>query len=225
MRPAIERIFEIFVPESVSAHSNVTLISESLRARVDLDDNDRVIGTQNTQKPELYGWVGDIDWHVDNKGDVYFLVLSDSKGTLFAEGEAPISYSQGDVIRMNDFTRHKVEQTGLAVGLFIGAFECGDDDKAISALQNAVELLAANNPDDYGKAPRWEGSPLQDGECYVWHFDEELQFERTLLERATGTQGMIITCSHLGCDCPASEIDHHFPYMDDNNLCTTHQLG
>lgn len=225
MRPAIELISEIFVPESVSAHPNVTQICNSLRARVDLDDDDRVIGTQNTQKPELYGWIGNIDWHVDNKGDVYFLILSDSTGVLFAEGETPISYSQGDVIRMNDFTRHRVEQNGLAVGLFMGAFEYGDDTKAINALTEAVSALTEQYKSNYDNAPRWEGSPLQDDECYIWHFDEECNYERTLLERATDTQGMILTCSHDGCTKPASEIDHHFPYMSDQNRCTTHQRG
>jgi hypothetical protein len=224
MRPAIEKIAHIDIPDAALKHDNVKQVTDFLISRTELDDLDRVIGTQNTKKPELYGWVGDIDWHVDNQGDVYFVILSNNSGVLFAENESPIQYSQGDVIRMNDFTRHKVEQSGEAVGLFIGAFECGDDMLAIDALKTALDSLTERSIESYGRAPRWEGGPLHDYECYVWHFDEELDLERTLHANALGTQGMILMCSHGGCSKHASQIDHHFPYMDDNNLCATHAL-
>ncbi len=224
MRPAIEKIAHIDIPASVLKHANVTQVTDFLRASAELDDLDRVIGTQNTKKPELYGWVGDIDWHVDNQGDVYFVILSNNNGVLFAENEAPIHYNQGDVVRMNDFTRHKVEQNGEAVGLFVGAFKCGNDELAINALKKALGSLTECSIKSYDRAPRWEGGPLHDYECYVWHFDEELDLERTLHTNATDTQGMILTCSHDGCNKHASQIDHHFPYMEDNNRCTTHAL-
>lgn len=224
MRPAIEKIAHIDIPDAALKHDNVKQVTDCLVSRAELDDLDRVIGTQNTKKPELYGWVGDIDWHVDNQGDVYFVILSNNSGVLFAENETPIQYSQGDVIRMNDFTRHKVEQSGEAVGLFIGAFECGDDTLVIDTLKTALDSLTERSIESYGRAPRWEGGPLHDYECYVWHFDEELDLERTLHANASGTQGMILMCSHEGCSKHASQIDHHFPYSDDNNRCTNHAL-
>lgn len=224
MRPAIEKITHIDIPPAALKHANVTQVSDFLLASAELDDLDRVIGTQNTKKPELYGWVGDIDWHVDNQGDVYFVILSNNSGVLFAENETPINYRQGDVIRMNDFVRHKVEQNGEAVGLFVGAFECGNDELAINALKTALSNLTECGIKSYDSAPRWEGGPLHDYECYVWHFDEELDLERTLHANASDTQGMILVCSHEGCSKHASQIDHHFPYMDDNNLCANHAL-
>lgn len=49
MRPAIEKIAHIDIPDAALKHDNVKQVTDFLISRTELDDLDRVIGTQNTK--------------------------------------------------------------------------------------------------------------------------------------------------------------------------------
>lgn len=208
-------IGNIKIPISVLAHRFLNeLITELSSDGNQLKNStDRVFGTHNTQKPELYGFIGDIESHIDNKGFVYFMPLNDIEGTFYnAEGEN-IHYRQGDVIRMDDRIMHGVRQNGYVAAMFIGAFEQPKDDTALKLFNEAICQLS--NKDSYKKAPRWLNAPIANDECYKLVGDHG---ERDLI---TNTNEPIL-CSTQCCNDVAIKLDSKFPYFWDYNFCKKH---
>ena len=221
--PESRLVGNITIPKNTFNHRFIQQITKFLEENSGEENSrDRVIGTSNTHSTEIYGWSGHIDWHTDNQGIVYLLILNEVTGVFQSKGEPSISYKQGSVIRMNDYNEHKVDQKGIAVALFIGAFKEEQDKKSIALLKKGLSLL--NNPSttNYYTAPRWNGAPMLNDECFVLNNDNAM---RSLASDFEKNKEEIITCSEESCNSHANQLDQHFPYFWENNLCSKHANG
>ncbi len=229
--PGIALLAQWQIPDTIMQHRFIQQLLDcmALRTNEALVENP-VFGTGNHQHPELYGWVGNVERHVDNKGYCYFLILSDTQGMLGAQNCDSIPFSRGTLVRMNDYVPHWVtEHQGSAVGLFIGAFESPQDQLAIEAFKKSLVELVNQN---YYASPRYHDAPLQDDECYVMTenpreganacaVDEHCYIK--LKKDAIDDGDHIELCSHMGCQNTAIELDRLFPYYQDHNRCKQHQ--
>jgi len=209
------KVANINIPNNVYKHRfykelDKILSSYDMGAKTSMD---RVFGTHNTHKPELYGFVGHIEPHRDNKGIVYFMPLNDVKGIFYNSDGESIDYKQGDVIRMDDRVMHGVYQKGHVVAMFIGAFDFHQDHKVIELFNRAITQLSDGN--SYKTAPRWLSAPIARDECFEL---EDLEPVRNLLQHANEP----ILCSVDECNKVAVKLDNKFPYFWEYNLCHIH---
>jgi hypothetical protein len=135
-------ISEVTIPATALMHPNAQTLNTCLSTR-DMTSivHKPVLGTTNTQQPELYGWNYGVGLHTDNNGFIYLLILNDSEGELYGEDYQRISFKQGDIVRINDRQPHAVLQRGFTIALFVGAFETPCDDQAIALLQTGLKTL------------------------------------------------------------------------------------
>lgn len=226
----LERIDNINIPQSVLSHRFISKIRDELNSRTRSElISQPVFGTQNTQKPELYGWTGSVPSHVDNKGHCYFVVLdTPSNALLGAEYSETLSVSVGDIICMNDYTPHWVEQEGSSIAIFVGAYSERCDKRAVAMLKEAVLLLAKHV---YYGAPRHLSAPLAKDECFCLTENKPENSESVIedagvyikkISDAEKSNDFIERCSVNNCENPACVLDHHYPYMADKNLCLDH---
>ena len=213
------------IPASAANHKFSKHVEKRLgQLNPKADSRERVLGTTNTRQPELYGWLGNIPDHVDNQGFVYFMVINPASGVFYSKNSEAISYGKGDIIRMNDSVHHSVMSENVNVALFLGAFDKPCDDYALISFKEAVATLTAPLECSYETAPRYLAAdcPVDDDECYILHDDAS---KRTLIALAHQNGEFIIPCSFEGCTNYAAEIDHHFPYHWERNVCALHRFN
>lgn len=226
----LEVIGRIDIPESVLSHR---FVIEALACAHVLgqneDSKERVVGTENTKKVELYGWAPNVDCHVDQTGLVYLLALNEGKGTVNCWNENPptsddpvsVWMPAGTVVRLNDYMPHWTEDDQCRVCAFLGSFREPCDAAAIALLQESVQALARG---DYYGAPRVrEGfRALRPDECLVPN-DAFDAYEPMLLADAQKQGKWFEPCSE--CDQPAVRLDNHWPYCTEYNRCAEHLRG
>lgn len=218
----IHRLACLHVPESVLQHRFVQrVLTDTAR----LDAAEPVIGTRNTQQPELYGWKGSVPSHQDDHGYVYFLVLSGGAGVVFS-GSEQSQLCNGHVYCLDDRVPHGTRQDGVSVALFVGAFPQRCDHAALALLQLGLDALARGDYD----APRSAQSlrSLAEDECFYLHWPSgggDCTTEVTLLSRRQGEGLDFVPCGVSGCSLPAVQLDHYFPYCDDGCVCVHHAPG
>lgn len=226
----LAKIASLSISDAILNHRFVTELIESLSSREPSElVSSPVFGTQNTKSPELYGWTDSVPGHVDNKGYCYFILLHGPEGAkLGADHSETITFNQGDVICMNDFTTHWVEQTGTSVALFVGAFDHRCDDHALDLIKIGLKQLEER---EYYGAPHYHGRTLQKDECFAMcktppPFSspafEDISLYRKLLVDAQKDGDFIETCNHEGCDNHACKLDHLYPYDAEKNKCLEH---
>lgn len=225
----ISKIASLAISEGILAHRFVKELSESLDYRSDAElISSPVFGTANTKSPELYGWTGSVPSHVDNKGYCYFVLLSGPENILLgADHSETVQLKVGDVVCMNDFTPHWVEQTGSSIALFVGAFTHRCDENALNLIKIGLKQLEERS---YYGAPHYHGRSLQEDECFAMcktpppfstsSFDD-FSLYRKLLVDAKKDGDFIEMCGKSGCNNHASKLDHHYPYAAEQNLCAS----
>ncbi|MBB4517293.1 hypothetical protein GGD68_006096 [Paraburkholderia fungorum] len=186
------------------------------------DDLERVIGTDNTSRCELYGWAPHVAPHADGFGFVYLVCLNDGKSSISVRdtcGEIQEVFAPvGTVIRLDDRLEHWTSDTVARVAAFTGHFPEPCDEAAIEELEAGIAALAEGA---YIGAPRVRDGfrVLLDDECWsAATLDDEL--ETTLLRDATAAGRWIEICSH--CRKPAARPDPKWPYSMAMSRCMEH---
>lgn len=191
----------------------------------DSEDLERVIGTDNTGRCELYGWAPHVAPHADGFGFVYLVCLNDGKTSICARDTSGEVYEvfapAGAVIRLDDRLEHWTSDTVARVAAFAGHFPEPGDDAAIAQLKAGIAALSKGL---YAGAPRVRDGfrVLLDDECWsAATLDDEL--ETTLLQEAKTAGRWIETCSH--CGKPAVRPDPKWPYSMALSRCMEHLAG
>lgn len=211
---SVQIVGQIAVPQTVLEHR---FVKEALAVvnffQKDDERIERVIGTKNSKKCELYGWSTCVAPHTDNEGYVYLLPLNDIGSFLYTE-DSEVYLQQGTVVRLNDFSSHWTFDDAPVVCAFVGAFKEPNDDQAIAILKEGINALERG---DYYKAPRVrEGfQVIMDDECWASKNIDDVQL--MLLTDAQAQDLFIELCAC--CDKPATKLDSTWPYHFDNNRC------
>lgn len=214
----LQVVGSIPIPPSVIKHR---FVREAL-AVVNLFSEDderveRVVGTLNNKKCELYGWATSVIAHTDKTGFVYLLPLNDGNSVIYTKSHE-IHLKIGEVIRLNDFHRHWTVDEFPVVCAFIGSFDEPNDEKAMAILQAGITALANG---DYYDSPRVrEGfQAMLDDECFAI-VDSIEDPEQMLISDALVCGLWIETCGE--CSEPAIKLDSHYPWFTDQNKCRNH---
>lgn len=223
--PIVEAVGSIAVPAHVREHRFCleALAIATHHSMKDDEDLEKVIGTANTGRTELYGWGANVAQHVDNTGFMYLLPLHVDRSVLYAQHGDDFReqvLQVGQVVRLWDFAKHWTEDRAGAVAAFVGSFDGPDDARALCELQAGVDALARG---DYHGAPRVrEGFriPARD-ECLVTTDFESAQL--TLHADAIERGVFVIPCS--SCNRPAQHLDSAWPHHWENCLCTTCKMN
>lgn len=185
-------------------------------------DLERVVGTDNTGRCELYGWAPHVAPHADGFGFVYLVCLNDGKTSICARDTSDEVYEvfapAGAVIRLDDRMEHWTSDTAARVAAFVGHFPEPGDEAAIAQLEAGIAALAMGL---YAGAPRVRDGfrVLLDDECWsAATLDDELQ--TTLLQEAKTEGRWIEMCSH--CGKPAVRTDPKWPYSMALSRCMKH---
>jgi len=213
---SVQVIGQIAVPQTVLEHR---FVKEALAVvnffQKDDERAERVIGTQNSKKCELYGWSTCVAPHTDNEGYVYLLPLNDIGSFLYTE-DSEVYLQQGTVVRLNDFSSHWTFDDVPVVCAFVGSFKEPNDEQAISILKEGVNALERG---DYYDAPRVrEGfQVVMDDECWAWSSEDMDNVKLMLLSDAKEKDLFIELCAC--CGEHASKLDSLWPYHFENNIC------
>lgn len=218
----LEVICTLAVPENIASHRFVREASKIVDLLAGRDE--RVIGTRNAKRCEIYGWSPNIPPHADSTGFMYAMPLLMEESVVYlndGEFEHAIEIAPGSVFRMDDRMRHWTHDAGNVVALFLGSFGEPCDASAMLEFGRATRALAAG---EYYGAPRVSQGfhVLLDDECYV-HNIATNDVETMLIEDARRDDALIIQCAK--CDAPATRIDQHFPHMQGMNRCHEHLGG
>lgn len=180
---------------------------------------ERVIGTPNSGKCELYGWATCIPPHVDNKGLVYLVALTDGDSFLHTE-DSEARLLPGTVVRLNDFRQHWTVDERPMVCAFVGVYDDPEDEQAMQILRDGVAALARG---DYQGAPRVGPGfrVLLDDEGLVCVDYCDMTVEPMLLADAKARGLEPEACAE--CGRPAVTLDQHWPYHQENNRCHAHR--
>lgn len=177
-----------------------------------------VIGTQNLNKVEFYGWTPNVNQHVDNKGYVYFMPLH-SDGYVYIDG-TKVRIKKGSVVRLYDYVSHGTTNEENVIALFVGAYDTPQDSLALNKIKNYMERMA----DSYFKVP-----PIHlrsTSKLYLLPDTVALQDAQGYLTRVIHSiyakNKNVVKCSR--CNATAKYIDSQHPYMQDNTTCQRHQL-
>lgn len=206
------------VPAAVRRHRFVREALACAKVLSDPEKLDRIIGTENTRLPELYGWAPPIAKHTDNAGYMYLMPIIDGGGVLHAEGADPVPLELGTIIRLDDRRVHWVEGGEPSVAMFLGCYPEPVDTLAVQSLCRA--LFALERGDYYG-APRVKDGfrALLDDECYAaLPSDERCRVMLTKDARAAGLD--VQECAF--CHKPAVQLDEYWPYYTEQHRCRDH---
>lgn len=81
-----------------------------------------IINTEQTRRPEYYGWYSPVPQHVDNTGFIYFIPFYiESKDVLVVDG-IETELQVGAVYRLNDSVPHGSLGDGRVAALFNGSY-------------------------------------------------------------------------------------------------------
>ena len=224
----LEIIGHIAIPRAAKEHRfyrEAFMVARALGK--DAGRYEKVIGTINDRKCELYGWGANVDAHTDDSGYIYICLMSAADSLILVEPslDDPQEHSAlmqiGTVVRLNDFRRHwTYDGEGSRVCAFVGSFSEPDDVAAMTILTEGIATLARG---DYYGAPR-----VRDGfrvmlsdECFALPEFDSGRPELMLKADAEAKGLLIIPCAK--CGEPASKLDAHFPYDWTYCLCSKHR--
>ncbi|MGE4243660.1 hypothetical protein [Ramlibacter sp.] len=220
--PMLVPVGRIEVPPTVVAHRfHREALANAMLAATREEESDRVVGTENTKRPELYGWGQNVGRHVDNTGFMYLVPLSLEHSVLYALHKGDFAEQMlrvGEVVRLWDFAPHWTEDRAPVVSAFVGSFDEPCDEHALQLLAGAVAALARG---DYFGAPRVASGMqiLLDDECFATADFESAAV--TLIADAKRQRRFVIPCAQ--CNRPAHVLDHHWPYEWSLNACRDHR--
>jgi hypothetical protein len=221
----LQVIGQLAIPSSVLDHR---FAREAMANAMLLEKNDdvqrQVVGTENTRACELYGWMPNVDSHVDKTGFVYLACLNEGTSwvhlwpDLAHDDLLSVELQPGTVVRMNDHFEHWTEDKGPRIAAFVGSFDRPDDALALSILTDAVAALARG---DYYGAPRVRSGfrVVLPDECYAANAAMDA-LDLMLLEDARRQNRLIELCAK--CSQPAVRVDNHWPYHVDQSRCREH---
>lgn len=186
-----------------------------------LEELDRVVGTANTGKCELYGWGPHVSEHTDGFGYIYVLCLNDGRSSVCVrDGEEihEVFAPGGQVLRLDDRFPHWTADTVARVAAFVGQFDTPRDAEAMRVLEEGVAELERGT---YYGAPRVrEGfRALLEDECLAASADME-SLDVMLLDDARRAELLIERCAL--CAAPAIRADHYWPYSSASSRCAAH---
>jgi hypothetical protein len=187
----------------------------------------RVIGTENTRRPELYGWANPVEPHMDNvQGDryVYGMLLRGRCEIFCLDPEYGHQYSYhltpGAIFRLNDRLPHWTRGRTDSACIFVGCWPEPQDETAFELLARGLRRLESGTPTAPRVAP---GARALPGYVWIYNFrtNSPLHVRQAVaarIERAgDNTWWLLATCAK--CDKPAVTLDHHFPIYQDGNTC------
>lgn len=216
--PALQVVGSIAIPPSVIKHR---FVREALAVATLFSQDDerieRVVGTLNNKKCELYGWATSVAAHTDKTGYVYLLPLNDGNSVIYTE-DHEIHLKVGEVVRLNDFHLHWTVDEFPIVCAFVGSFKEPNDKQAMTTLQQGVTALAKG---DYYDAPRVRSGfqAMLEDECFAI-IDSIESPEQMLISDALVCGLWIEPCGE--CGEPAIKLDSYYPYFNDENKCRNH---
>lgn len=186
------------------------------------EELERVIGTDNSGRCELYGWAPHVAPHADGFGFVYLVCLNEGETSICARDASDEVYEvfapAGAVIRLDDRMVHWTADTAVRVAAFVGHFPEPVDEVAIAQLEAGIAALSKGL---YAGAPRVRDGfrVLLDDECWsATTLDDEL--ETTLLREAKAAGRWIEMCSY--CGNAAVRPDPKWPYSISLSRCMKH---
>lgn len=222
---AIELVGRIEIPPTVLKHRFVREAEANAMLRHRKQDvRQQVVGTANTKACELYGWMANVDSHVDNTGFMYAAALNEGLSTIAAVEPgggwivSTVEVRQGDVFRLNDHCTHWTEEASYRVAIFVGSWDEPCDAHAVELLRAGVATLARG---DYYGAPRVRDGfrALLPDECLVPN-EAFTALEPALLADAKAKGLLIEQCGQ--CGKPAIRPDKNWPYFSDHSRCRDH---
>lgn len=219
------RVGRIEIPPAAIDHRFAReALANAMLASTREESRNRVVGTANSKRVELYGWGGGVGKHADKTGTVYLCPVHISgRSTVFCRPESgevlSVDMAVGDVIRLDDWQEHWTQDLGVIVAMFVGSFHAPRDDIAVRQLEASAAALGRG---DYYGAPRVrEGfRVLQDDECIAACEDDLADSEVMLLADATARNRWVQTCA--ACGALAVRLDRHWPYHQEANRCRRH---
>lgn len=208
--PSIQKVTSARIPMEAMRHRHVVETTMCLHV---MDRNEHtketVIGTANTQRAELYGWINPVPAHVDDD-DVpvmwmYGLLL---KGAChIITNDSKVYIRPGDVFRLNDRVLHWTKGHGVSVCVFTGCFPEPRDEWAAQLLERGLRKLG----NGVRSAPRSrEGFRVRHpDEVYATGDFKSL----SLVSRETAERWDMHIAECHKCGAPADTVDCHFPYF------------
>lgn len=235
IEPSLKRIAQIEIIDQVCCHRFVKESYESLKKEIQKPfAANVVVGTNNTQKVEMYAFGPDIGAHTDDQGFVYILPILGAGGFFLANESRlkddntltdptySLTLDVGTIYRLNDRCLHWTRGNEPTVALFLGAFDSPCDEIVEKMFRDALKTLAAGL---YYEAPRqWaHKSPLSHDECYVSLQSAPNEPVRVLINDLDHLShfGAAI-CGIDGCHHYAATLDGLFPYEIEMNRCLYH---
>jgi len=224
MKP-IEVIGQLPVPNAVRSHRfyREALVNARLLHRKKLagEREGGVVGTENTQRCELYGWAPNVDPHIDNTGFAYLMCLNPGWTALQARPDGGalerIELEPGTVVRMDDRVTHWTEDRAPRVAMFMGSFEAPCDSAAMEAMGEGLYQLAIGAYYDTPRVRDGFRILLADEVYATTTFDS---IEIMLAADAKARDAIVETCAI--CGKPAVKVDPHWPYFGDRSRCRDH---
>lgn len=224
LTPPLEVLpFNLTIPPRIFDHPN--MVEMAAICRVVLGDDTYVVGTSNTQRPELYGWQNLVPEHRDNHPEckdsiVYFCLLSgratvcsrDDEGNVYRVNPLP-----GQIVRMIDKYIHWTEGDGECIALFMGVFTHPVD--ALVERDMARGIARLSNPRVY-RAPRAAGE-YQTKRIDEVYAAQEFGDRYYLLRKSAASRAKLVILTCAFCGKPAVEIDKFWPY-ENQHRCKKH---
>lgn len=227
----LRQIGTIKVDKAVRRHRFVREASRLLKAMEGCDSNEPVVGTENDNGPmlQLYGWRSCVPKHVDNTGISYFSPVCLPRGgslvSAICEGrkEETVFLEVGGVYELDDHFSHYTYEKGPVVCMFWGPVIKPDPARALKELQRGQALLADHSTWDAPRiSPGFRIYPLH-GECVAAQINGMVEMMRICEAKKRGW--LIARCAHQGCNRIAFNVDHHYPYSEEENRCLRHFGG
>jgi hypothetical protein len=219
----LELVASIDVPAAVEGHRFVLEALKSTHKLRDVSDDEtqKVLGTANNKRAELYGWAANVVPHSDGFGYIYLAPLNDGVTTVFAECDGrthSMRLMKGMIVRLDDRCTHWTYDDRTRVCAFVGAFKRPDDPTAVAVLTSCIAALAEGS---YYDAPRVTPGFRSYGadECLV-PLDDMSDVTPMILSDAIAGGRDYETCSV--CGAPATALPRSWPY-DLDSRCDRHK--
>lgn len=216
----LQVIGKLHVPQSAKDHR---FVLECLAAARTMEEGPGVLGTEDSGRPELFGWQPNVKPHVDMTGFVYFMPIISNGGFVCVsefEGEEEICLpiQCGTVYRLDDRECHWTRDDSITVGLFLGSYDEPNDAGAMALLSAGLSALCDGL---YYETPRvgFDFRVVMHDECLV---QIGKSYEYQLISDAEKNSQSIVHCSQCGCSKHAVVVSRYFPSFPHENRCAEH---